>query len=203
MIPSVPPAMIAPSVKLLSYPAFSMAGYMTVPIASIVTIDEPDIAAKTAHERMVATASPPGSGLVTDETTAIRRSAIEPRDITPPHRMKSGIERITSLSRPTHMSSMMSSRLPRPQKTCIAPAAARRVTSSGWRRMREHDDDGRQCDRLHSLDLRRQGAESRISGEHEIAHRRRQRSRAEWRAASATRSNRAPARADRWPSRRR
>ena len=40
-----------------------MAGYITAPIASMVTIDEPEMAANTAHERMVATASPPGIGL--------------------------------------------------------------------------------------------------------------------------------------------
>ena len=110
-----------------------MAGYITVPIASMVTIDEPEMAANTAQERMVATASPPGSGLVSAERMRISRCAIEPRVMTLPHRMNSGIDRITSLSRPTHMSSMMSSRLPRPQNRCTQAAAASRMTSSGWR----------------------------------------------------------------------
>ena len=110
-----------------------MAGYITVPIASMVTIEEPEMAANTAQERMVATAMPPGSGLVMADRMRMSRCAMEPRVITAPHRMKSGIDRITSLSRPTHMSSMMSSRLPRPQKACTQPAAASSTTSSGWR----------------------------------------------------------------------
>ena len=92
-----------------------MAGYITAPIASMVTIEEPEMAANTAHERMVATAIPPGIGFVSVDRMRISRCAMEPRVMTLPHRMKSGIDRITSLSSPTHMSSTMSSRLPRPQ----------------------------------------------------------------------------------------
>ena len=110
-----------------------MAGYITVPIASMVTIEEPEMAANTAQERIVATAIPPGSGRVTAERMRMSRWAMEPRVITLPHRMKRGIDKITSLSSPTHMSSMMSSRLPRPQNMCTQPAAASRTTSRGWR----------------------------------------------------------------------
>jgi len=83
-------------------------------MASIVTIDEPEMAANTAHDSTQATAMPPGRGFVTEPRMRISRCAIEPRVITLPHRMNSGIDRITSLSRPTHMSSMMKSSLPCP-----------------------------------------------------------------------------------------
>ena len=59
-----------------------MAGYITVPIASMVTIEEPEMAANTAQERMVATARPPGNGLVMAARMRISRCAIEPRVIT-------------------------------------------------------------------------------------------------------------------------
>ena len=84
-----------------------MAGYMTEPTASIVTIDEPEMAAKMAQLRMQATAMPPGSGRVTADRMRIRRLAVVPLVITLPHRMNRGIDRMTSLSSPTHMSSMM------------------------------------------------------------------------------------------------
>ena len=46
----------------------------------------------------MATASPPGSGFVSAARMRISRWAMEPRVITLPHRMNSGIDRITSLS---------------------------------------------------------------------------------------------------------
>ena len=60
-----------------------------------------------AHDRMHATARPPGSGALSAVRMFTIRSAIEPRVMTFPHRMKSGIARMTSLSMPRHMSSMM------------------------------------------------------------------------------------------------
>ena len=106
-MPKVPPDMMVPSANLLSYPAAFMAGYMTVPMASMVTIEEPDIAANMPQLKIAATARPPGKGRVMAAMMAIKRLAVEPCVITLPHRMKSGIERINSLSSPTHMSSMM------------------------------------------------------------------------------------------------
>ena len=76
-------------------------------MASIVTMDEPEIAAKMPQLRMVATARPPGRVRVSEATMRIRRLAVLPRVITLPHRMNSGIDRISSLSSATHMSSRM------------------------------------------------------------------------------------------------
>ena len=107
MMPSVPPDMMVPSANLLSYPAARMAGYITVPMASMVTMLEPEIAAKMPQLKIAATASPPGRGRVRAAMMAISRLAVEPCVITLPHRIKSGIDRMSSLSSPTHMSSMM------------------------------------------------------------------------------------------------
>ena len=41
-----------------------MAGYITLPMASMVTIDEPEMAANREQDSTQATPSPPGSGLV-------------------------------------------------------------------------------------------------------------------------------------------
>ena len=48
------------------------------------------------------------------------------------------------------MSSMMSSRLPRPQNACTQPAAASSTTSSGWRSTSEPEHHGDEAGRLHS-----------------------------------------------------
>ena len=73
----------------------------------MVTIEEPEIAANTEQASTQATAMPPGTGRVMAASMSIRRWAIEPRVMTLPHRMNSGMERISSLSSPIHMSSMM------------------------------------------------------------------------------------------------
>lgn len=84
-----------------------MAGYITLPMASMVTMDEPEMAAKTPQLMTHATAMPPGSGRVSAEAMAIRRRDVLPLVMTPPHSTNMGIERISSLSSETHMSSMM------------------------------------------------------------------------------------------------
>jgi hypothetical protein len=78
-----------------------------VPTASIVTIEEPEIDANSAQVSTQATPSPPGRRRVSASMTPIRRRAVVPRVITDPHSMNSGIDRISSLSSPTQMSSMM------------------------------------------------------------------------------------------------
>ena len=65
-MPKVPAAQSAPIAKLFGYPAFINAGYINVPIASRVTIPDPETAANAAQERMVAIARPPGIGAVKD-----------------------------------------------------------------------------------------------------------------------------------------
>ena len=53
---------------------------MSVPIASKVTVPEPDTAANAAHERMVAIARPPGIGAGRDFIKSMSLEAIPPRD---------------------------------------------------------------------------------------------------------------------------
>ena len=77
---------------------------MIVPIASIVTIDDPEIAANTAHARTAAIARPPGTGAVSATMTSIRRWAIEPRVINAPASRNMGMASRTSRSTVNHMS---------------------------------------------------------------------------------------------------
>ena len=73
MIPSVPADIMRPSENSLLYPAPIIAGYMIEPIASMVTIDDPEMAAKTAQPSTAATPRPPGIGAVSSTITLIRR----------------------------------------------------------------------------------------------------------------------------------
>ena len=70
---------------------------MSVPIASKVTVPEPDTAANAAHERMVAIARPPGIGAVRDFIKSMSLEAIPPRDIKFPARINKGIDKRISL----------------------------------------------------------------------------------------------------------
>ncbi len=106
-MPSVPPAITAPNEYRMLYPARCIAGSITLPMASMVTMDEPEMAAKMPQLRMEATARPPGRCPVSAVATSIRRFAVEPLVMTPPHRMNIGIDRISSLSSEIHMSSTM------------------------------------------------------------------------------------------------
>ncbi len=76
-------------------------------MASMVTMLEPEMAAKMPQLRIAAMPSPPGSGCVSAAMMRISRLAVEPSVMTLPHRMNSGIDRISSLSSATHMSSRM------------------------------------------------------------------------------------------------
>jgi len=54
------------------------AGYISVPIAMRVTGDEPEIAAKTAQDKIAAIPIPPGIPAVKDFATLIKRFEILP-----------------------------------------------------------------------------------------------------------------------------
>ena len=58
--PKDPADVASPIEKRSSYPDFTRAGIMTVPMATTVAGLEPEIAAKKRHARVVATANPPG-----------------------------------------------------------------------------------------------------------------------------------------------
>ena len=70
----------------------------------MVTIDEPLMAAKAAHDSTQAMPMPPGIGDVAAAMKSISRRAIEPCDITLPARMNSGTASSTSRSTANHMS---------------------------------------------------------------------------------------------------
>jgi hypothetical protein len=87
---------------------------MTLPIASIVTVPEPDTAANIAQERTVAIASPPGTGADRARMRRMSRAAITPRAMTLPARMYKGIDSSTSLFAASHTSTTMSVTRPPP-----------------------------------------------------------------------------------------
>ena len=76
-------------------------------MASMVTMDEPEIAAKTAELTTPAIPSPPGRWPTNARATSVNRVAVEPWVITPPQSMNIGIARINSLSSDTNISSMI------------------------------------------------------------------------------------------------
>ncbi len=77
---------------------------MIEPIASMVTIDEPEMAANTAQPNTAATPRPPGIGAVSSIITLIRRWAIDPRVMIAPATMNIGIDSRTSRLTTNHMS---------------------------------------------------------------------------------------------------
>ena len=142
MIPSVPAEQINPIENARSYPALMRPGYMIVPIASIVTIDDPEIAANTAHARTAATARPPGTGAVSAIITLIRRWAMAPRVISAPASRNIGIASRTSRSTVNHMScTRYSTWLFLAKKACTNAVPAARISTTGWRKNSkvEHD----------------------------------------------------------------
>ena len=60
---------------------------MTDPTARSVTVPDPEMAANSAQDSTVATASPPGTGDVASRITVMRRSAMSPRVMRLPARM--------------------------------------------------------------------------------------------------------------------
>jgi hypothetical protein len=71
---------------------------MIEPIAIMVTMDEPLMAANAAHDSTHAMPRPPGNGEVNADMNSISRLAIEPRDMMLPASMNSGIDNSTSRS---------------------------------------------------------------------------------------------------------
>ena len=71
---------------------------MIEPMANIVTIEEPLMAAKAAQDSTQAMPSPPGSDAVKACMKPIKRLAIDPRDMMLPASMNSGIDSSTSRS---------------------------------------------------------------------------------------------------------
>jgi len=69
-----------------------------------VTVPEPETAAKAAHDMIVAIASPPGMGAVSEVIKSISLDAIPPLDMMFPARIKRGIDRRISLFAASHAS---------------------------------------------------------------------------------------------------
>ena len=84
----------------------------------MVTIDEPLMAAKAAHDSTQAIAMPPGNGEVSTCMKSIRRRAIEPRDMMLPASMNSGMESSTSRSTVNQKSWIRNSTLLLAMKMC-------------------------------------------------------------------------------------
>src|SRR2546422_11315436 len=59
-MPSAPPGAREPKISARAWPRRSISGMEISPIVAAVATLEPEIAAKIAHEKMLATASPPG-----------------------------------------------------------------------------------------------------------------------------------------------
>ena len=75
-----------------------MAGYMMEPIASMVAIAEPLMAANTAQEISVTSARPPGMPFTARETAAMMRRVMPPPFMISPARMKHSIATRPKLS---------------------------------------------------------------------------------------------------------
>ena len=71
-MPRVPPAAMEPMMSGRPYPRRSISGMAIIPMVAAVATLEPDTAAKMAHEKMLATASPPGRK-PTQRATAVKR----------------------------------------------------------------------------------------------------------------------------------
>ncbi len=128
-MPSVEPAQIKPNAKLRLYPAASSAGYMTEPIASKVTVEDPTIAENRPQDSAVATARPPGIGPTMARITRIRRLAMPPSAMIAPASKYSGIGSSTSWLSASQPSSTTLSRRPSPQTYQAKPATTNRTTN--------------------------------------------------------------------------
>ena len=80
------------------------AGYISVPMASKVTVPDPETAAKAAQDMIVAIANPPGIGAVNEVIKSISLDAIPPLDIIFPAKIKSGMDSKISLFAASHAS---------------------------------------------------------------------------------------------------
>ena len=78
-----------------------------VPTANRVTIDEPEIAAKKAQDKIHAAPRPPGQAQVAARIILMRRTEMAPCVMIAPQRINSGIESSTSWLSARHMCSTM------------------------------------------------------------------------------------------------
>ena len=69
-MPRVPPAAMEPMMSGRPYPRRSISGMAIIPMVAAVATLEPEIAAKIAHEKTLATARPPGRN-ATQRATAL------------------------------------------------------------------------------------------------------------------------------------
>ena len=111
MMPNAPLAQIRPIENDREYPLDMSAENITVPTDSMVTMLEPEIAAKIAQLNTVATLIPPGMGAVRAIMIRMRRLAMLPRVITAPASKNMGIASNISLSRAAQTSWIMYSNL--------------------------------------------------------------------------------------------
>lgn len=98
--PSDPADVTTPKAIFFGYPASMSAGIMMLPIATTVARLDPVMAAKNAHEAIVAIARPPFTRPNTMFMRPMSLLAVSPWAATPPAKMKNGTARRTNLSRP-------------------------------------------------------------------------------------------------------
>src|SRR5438477_5555036 len=89
-MPSVPPAASEPKMSGRAYPRRSISGMAIMPMVAAVATLEPEIAAKIAHEKMLATASPPGRNETHRATAEYRPLPMPEWRRMPLMKMKSG-----------------------------------------------------------------------------------------------------------------
>ena len=94
-VASPPPAQMLPSAMRLSYPRLSMAGRAMTPMVTISAPITPTIVAISAHEKMTATASPPGTPRNHTCTARKMASATPARSRIQAMKMNSGTETST------------------------------------------------------------------------------------------------------------
>src|SRR5699024_11082683 len=90
-IPNVPAAATNPIVYFFSYPALTIIGIITVPIAPAVAGLDPDIAAKIRHVTIVTTESPPFKCPIHTSIHSIKYFEMPPFAIIKPAKIKPGI----------------------------------------------------------------------------------------------------------------
>ena len=98
-IPNDPADVTRPIEKRSSYPAFLRAGNMMDPIATTVAGLDPDKAAKKVHDKVAASASPPGYPETNEFIIATSLAAVAPSVMMTPAKIKKGIDSRTELSR--------------------------------------------------------------------------------------------------------
>src|SRR5690625_4624860 len=90
-MPKVPPHAALAAAHVIGYPALTIAGIITEPIAAVVAGLDPDSAAKNAQDNIVATPKPPVILPVKTDITSIIFAVSLPRIIISPARINPGI----------------------------------------------------------------------------------------------------------------